>query len=80
MTTRYSPQQLAEIINDLDREERRALVEQEVAERLARERRGPAPELKAIAPQPKRRDMTAAEKSRYIEAHGIVEYQKLPWS
>jgi hypothetical protein len=36
-------------------------------------------ELQARAEIPKRSRMTAAEKSRWIRANGLLSYQALPW-
>ena len=49
------------------------LVEERVAARLA--------EIEAAKRQPpKRSQMSAADKSRYIRQHGKIEYDKLPWA
>jgi hypothetical protein len=80
MTTaeKTTAKEFAELIERADRDQRRALLEEAVAAELAK--RQPVEQAPRVKPAAVRSQMTAAEKSRYIQKYGREAYERLPWS
>lgn len=75
----YSSAEIAEMLDRLDRQEKRDLLEQEAAKLLAQQAPAPKEPKTERMPMLSRATMSAADKSRFIRQHGRAKYDALPW-
>ena len=72
---RYSTEELRRIVEEAGRDERREMVEREVAKRL--KKMTPRPEAPP-SPRLTRSTMSAKEISDFIDEHGLEKFRALP--